>query len=440
MQLIYYSHSYRPADDDINEFFQELMVDEQLIPSLDPQSDRLNGAKPERHLRSTDAMVAVIPWRDRAPSEYIRWEVGRALRARRPQLVFVEDTLPDDLVPSGLLQRRFSRRRVLREVRDHRHAIRVLKAYIGNDPPPSYQPSSVRRRCILVGASQMTEAQRLDLLALLERLRYSPFVLEPGERLPEDLDLEQTLQRAALCIAFAEGLTPAEYYLLGIARAALTPTVLLTQNPHYVFHPVVPREYQPRFVARGDIDGLLRTIEAETDVFEEDYLELTEDKQIKRYKAFHASQLRLQRDGASQEARRQVFNFMGSGGLDMSQDKIQIGNVVGPVNIKSRLENVRQSVRNAPGWEPDRKAALQELVDELRASLDAVAGQRPAEADRISRSAESVVAEATSAKPDQDYLKVTAEGLKQAAKAVADIAPGVLAVAAKVAAFVAGLR
>jgi hypothetical protein len=90
VQLIYYAHSYRPIDNPINEFFQELMVDEALTPSLDPQSDRLNTAKPERHLRSTDAMVVVLPQRDPAPSEYIRWEIGLALRARRPQLVFVE--------------------------------------------------------------------------------------------------------------------------------------------------------------------------------------------------------------------------------------------------------------------------------------------------------------------------------------------------------------
>lgn len=85
MQLIYYAHSYRPLDNPINEFFQELMVDEELTPSLDPQSDRLNAAKPQRHLRSTDAMVVVLPQRDPGPSEYIRWEIGLGLRARRPQ-------------------------------------------------------------------------------------------------------------------------------------------------------------------------------------------------------------------------------------------------------------------------------------------------------------------------------------------------------------------
>ena len=234
MQLIYYSHSYRPADDVVNEFFQELMVDEQLTPSLDPKSDRLNAAKPERHLRSTDAMIAVITWRDPAPSEYIRWEVGLGLRARKPQLVFVEDILPDDLVPSGLLQRRFSRRGLLREARDHRHAIRLLKGYVGNDPPPSYQPTSVRRRCVLIGVSQLGREALTALLASLESLHYSPLLVSRGRRLSDDLVIEQAVQRAALCIALVEGLTPTEYYLLGVARSALTPSVLLT---HDAAHP-----------------------------------------------------------------------------------------------------------------------------------------------------------------------------------------------------------
>src|SRR5262245_53109630 len=143
------------------------MVDEALTPSLDPQSDRLNTAKPERHLRSTDAMVVVLPQRDPAPSEYIRWEIALALRARRPQLVFVEDTLADDLVPQGILQRRFSRRRLLREVRDHRAALRTLKSYIGTDPPPTYHPISLRRSCAIIGGNRLGGAA---MKALVEHL------------------------------------------------------------------------------------------------------------------------------------------------------------------------------------------------------------------------------------------------------------------------------
>ena len=64
---------------------------------------------------------------------------------------------------------------------------------------------------------------------------------------------------------------------------------------------------------------------------------------------------------------------------------------------------------------------------------------RPDDADRVAKTAELVVAEATKAKPDKGFMSITAEGLKKAAEAVADIAPAALVVAGKVAAFVAGL-
>ncbi|MDM0078220.1 hypothetical protein QTH90_27680 [Variovorax sp. J2P1-59] len=439
MQVIYYSHSYRPADEDVNEFFQELMVDEQLMPSLDPPSARLNSAKPERHLRSTDAMVAVVTWRDPAPSQYIQWEIGLGLRARKPQLVFVEDVLPDDLVPAGVLQRRFSRRRLLREARDHRHGIRLLKSYVGDEPPPTYQPARTRRTCVIVGATQLDQESRGALLKLLEERRYSPLLLPRGRHLPDDLITEQTVQCAAVCIAVVEGLTPAEYYLLGVARSALTPCILLTRNPTHPYHPIVPREYQPRYVPAEGAADLVQTITTELDVFEEDYLELTEEKQIKRYKGFQEALLRSQRDRYSEEARRQVFNFMGKTEFDMSKDKIQLSNIVGPVNIKSRLDNVVQTVKQAPGWSADRQQELERLITDLESGLQAVAKQRPDDAERVTKTAELVVSEATKTKPDRSFLSISVEGLKQAAQAVADIAPPVLATAGKIAAFVAAL-
>jgi hypothetical protein len=438
VQLIYYAHSYRPADDDVNEFFQELMVDEGMTPSLDPKSDRLNAAKPERHLRSTDAMVAVITRRDPAPSDYIRWEVGLGTRALWPQLVFIEDNLADDIVPAGILQRRFSRRGLLRQARDQRYAIRMLKGYIGDDPPPSYQPPSERRRCVVIGSARLAQPETDAVLAVLDGMSYRACLIEPGERLPEELD-ERNVRHAALCIAFAEGLTPSEYYLLGVARSALTPTVLLTHDAEYPFHPTTPREYQPRYIPAGAVDALRTTIETEIEIFEEDYLELTEEKQVKRYKAFQEVLLRTQREVYSEDARRQVINFMGNAEVDMSKDKIQVTGVVGPVNIKSRLDNVVQTVQQTPGLQDARRQELESLIVELRASLEVVAEKRPEDAERVAKTTELVVAEVTKPKPDRTFLNITTEGLTQAAKAVADIAPTVLAVAAKIAAFVAAL-
>lgn len=441
MQLIYYAHSYRPIDNPINEFFQELMVDEALTPSLDPQSDRLNTAKPERHLRCTDAMVVVLPQRDPTPSEYIRWEIGLGLRARRPQLVFVEDTLADDLVPQGILQRRFSRRRLLREVRDHRAAVRTLKSYIGTDPPPTYHPTSLRRRCAVIGGSQFGSEPLKALLAYLEKCNYSPVVVNQGARLPDEMAAEDSVRRAAMCVTVVEGLTPAEIYLLGAARASLTPTIAITLNAAYLYSEVTPKEYQPRFVRKGDTADLLRTVEQEIAIFEEDYLELKEEWQVHRYRGYRDAVMRTRpSDGNySHEERQRAFIVIERAEVDMSTNKVQVSNVVGPVNIQSRLDHVTQTVQQLQGWPDARKEELITLIAELTKSLKAVADTRPDDAERVAKTAELVVAEATKAKPDKGFLSLTTDGLKKAAEAVADIAPTVLAVAGKVAAFVSGL-
>jgi hypothetical protein len=377
--------------------------------------------------------------RDPAPSEYIRWEVRLGLRARKPQLVFVEDTLPDDLVPAGLLQRRFSRRRLLREARDHRYALRLLKGYVGTDPPPTYQPGSARRCCAILGVSDGAAAIRSAVETSVESAGYTPLFAAAGSHLSQEVGFEDGIQRAGLCVALLEGLTAAEYYMLGVARSALTPTILLTHDARYPFHPVIPREYQPRYVEAVDVSALSRTIAEEIDIFEEDYLELVEDKQIKRYKAFQEQLLRSGRNAYSQKARQQVVNFMGNAEVDMSKDKIQVSNVVGPVNIKSRLEHVVQQVQGAGGLAQEKRQELAALIEELKTSLAAVNEQRPDDAERVTRTAELLVSEATKPKPNAGFLSFSAEGLKQAAQAVADIAPTVLAVAGKVAAFVAGL-
>lgn len=441
MQLIYYAHSYREIDNPINEFFQELMVDEELIPSLDPQSDSLNTAKPERHLRSTDAMVVVIPQRDPAPSEYIRWEVELGLRARRPQLVFVEDTLADDLVPPGILQRRFSRRRLIREVRDHRAALRILKSYIGTDPPPTYHPTSARRRCAIIGSSRFDHETLRGLFQYLEKSNYSPVVVKRSKRLPDGIAAEEVVRRAAMCVTLVEGLTPAEFYSLGIARASLTPTIAITLDPAYPYSKVTPMEYQPRFVRKGDSDDLLRTIEREITIFEEDYLELKEEKQVHRYREYRDAVMRTRpNDGNySHEDRQRAFVVIQNAEVDMSTNKVQVSNVVGPVNIQSRLDHVTQTVQQVQGWPDERKEELTKLIAELTSSLKGVAETRPDDAERVAKTAELVVAEATKAKPDKGFLEITSAGLKKAAETVADIAPPVLSVVGKVIAFVAGL-
>jgi hypothetical protein len=441
MHLIYYSHSYRTADNDINEFFQELMLSENMTPSLDPPSDRLNSAKPERHLRSTDGMIAVLPYRDPEPSNYILYEIALCVRAQKPVLVFIEDVLPDNLLSDTLLVRRFSRNHYLREVRNHRHALQMLKTYIGTEPPPTYQPNSGQRSCLLIGESSLSRSQRDDIHNSIRSMKYSPITLPSGDNcLSYEKPYERIVAQSMLCVSFVDKLSPLEYYMLGATRASLTPAILLTQNPSYPYNPNVPVEYQPRNVSLDNMSALRQTLDKEVSIFEEDYLELKEQEKVLRYRAALISEGR-ESGVYSPQARGHIFNIVtrNIGGIDMSKDKIEVSGVVGPVNIKSQLDRVTQIVKNAPAMPDDKKQEFAQLVADLHQALVSASENRPDESERVARTAELVATEVAKEKPDREFLNITVEGLKQAAKAIEDIAPAAIRVAAKVAMFVSGL-
>src|SRR5438309_8080712 len=271
MNLVYYAHSYRAPDAGVVEFFSELMRSEGLIASLDPPSDHLNSAKPERHLRSTDGMVAVLTTREGGVSQYILYEISLCLRSKKPLLVLLEDVLPEGLVPSRVLQRRFSRKGLLRQVRDHRHAIRMLWPYICEEPPPNYQPSTGQRMCLLTGTRELPSGLAENIEMQLAALGYSPQPLlgEMAECL-YDGTLQEKATGAELAIAFIDSQQNRAEFFLGALHACLTPTILLTGTVDFAFHEQTPREYQARIVDYGDRDGLKRIIDKEISILEEE--------------------------------------------------------------------------------------------------------------------------------------------------------------------------
>jgi hypothetical protein len=212
------------------------MISEGMTSSIDPPSDRLNSAKPERHLRSTDGMICILPYRDTGPSPYILYEIRLALRARRPLAVFVEDTLPSNVLPDSVLARRFSRRSLLRQIRDQRYALQIFKDYVGKAPPPTYEPRNAQRTCLIIGASRLSITIRSELESHLRDLMYFPTIIGAGEDcLGDEHTQDARLRQASFVVAVVEGLTPREYYWLGAARSVLTPTITITDNFCYPY-------------------------------------------------------------------------------------------------------------------------------------------------------------------------------------------------------------
>lgn len=173
MNIVYFSHSYREEDISVVSFFGKLIQSQGLILSIDAPSENISAAKLERHFNSTDGMVAVLSSREGGVSKFINFEISLCLRARKPLLVFVEDNINTKRIPSRVLQKRFSRRYLPWEIKEHTHAIQSLKAYMGVMPLPKYQSSNKKRACLLVGLSILHEDEREVVKEIIKKRNYS---------------------------------------------------------------------------------------------------------------------------------------------------------------------------------------------------------------------------------------------------------------------------
>lgn len=285
MNIVYFSHSYRKEDADIVRYFGRLLRSENLIPSLDPPSETVNSAKLERHLNSSDGMVAVVTRRQGGVSPHILFEITLCLRARKPLVVFVEDELSDRLIPPRILQRRFSRRSYLRQVRQHRHGLQILKAYLGEQPPPRYQPSTSRRSCLLIGVEDLVQLKDI-MPEVIESRGYSALDLGHVRRSsPESLEIYEAIACADLALCFVDSKAPESQFLLGAVQATFIPSITFSADAEYTFNPHIPTEYQPRIIQVDNQPLVQHMLETEFEVFEEDFVELDKQNEVESYAA-----------------------------------------------------------------------------------------------------------------------------------------------------------
>ena len=92
---VYFSHSYRAEDRDVNIFFWEMLSDHGFLLTIDQQSDDvLSVPYLELMMRHSACFVAIVTLRAEEKfylcSRYISFEYSLAARARLPHLIFVE--------------------------------------------------------------------------------------------------------------------------------------------------------------------------------------------------------------------------------------------------------------------------------------------------------------------------------------------------------------
>ncbi len=118
--------------------------------------------------------------------------------------------------------------------------------------------------------------------------------------------------------------------------------------------------------------------------------------------------------------------------------KISVGNISNAQGIaigdgaQVTLSHVQQQIGNMSNPNDAEKEALQNLIKQLEAALAKVPAAHKDDAEAVSQTTEALVAMAASEKPNKTMLQITGEGLKQAARNLAEITPDVLAVATSI--------
>jgi hypothetical protein len=399
MHIVYWAHSYRPEDAAVNRHFGMLIEQaERMIVNFDPPSQSVSEAKLQQNRRACDGMVAVLPWRATGPSPYIRYEVVLALRARMPVVVFVDDRLPSDLLPSRVLQQRFSHRTYFRQVREHLHALKALKSFMGDPPPTRYQANLGQRCCALVGLAALDKAARALLLEAIRARGYRTLDLDRVETAnPLTLAQEEAVAAADVVIRNADAKSATSRYWTGVTSAAAIPSIAFSFDPGHAWRQDFPREFQPRLVNSAGGEDFATALAAELDLYEQNFLSVQDASVIERYVQMQIRAGSLA--GQYEQGTRQVFigAIMG--------DQYNVSGQTGAVGPNAHAHDiVFQQVWNQLAERID----LPALADELARLRDAMG--REAKAPEHFASAGTVAAAEASARQGQgakalEYLK-----------------------------------
>ena len=96
------------------------------------------------------------------------------------------------------------------------------------------------------------------------------------------------------------------------------------------------------------------------------------------------------------------------------------------INLKSTLRNVHQTAGMIPGASEDERKQLQDLIERLMAELEKVPPAQKEEVEAVAITATALVEQAKGEKKNKTLLKITGEGLKEAANNLAPIIPALL--------------
>jgi len=102
------------------------------------------------------------------------------------------------------------------------------------------------------------------------------------------------------------------------------------------------------------------------------------------------------------------------------------------VNIKSKLENVTQTIGTMPHGDDQQRDELKELVAQLQEALAQAPPDQADDVEKVTKRVEALVEEASDENPDEEMVELTGTSLRRAAENVKDALPTVLPIATQI--------
>jgi len=96
------------------------------------------------------------------------------------------------------------------------------------------------------------------------------------------------------------------------------------------------------------------------------------------------------------------------------------------INLKSTLRDVQQTAGMIPGASDDERAQLQDLIARLMTELEKVPPEKKEDVEAVALTATSLVEQVKGEKKNKMLVKITGEGLKEAANNLASLLPSLL--------------
>lgn len=102
------------------------------------------------------------------------------------------------------------------------------------------------------------------------------------------------------------------------------------------------------------------------------------------------------------------------------------------MDVKSRLENVAQTINSLLIADETSKTELVKLIEELKIALTKIPKEKAEEAEKVIGRVVALAREVGEEKPEREMIIMTGESLKRAAKNIADVLPSVPPITARI--------